>query len=83
MPFVTACSASGFASIVIVTSATAAASAGLAATRGNPSAFSGVRFQTITSFPAVSSRRAIRLPIAPRPRTATTMRKKLVTIRVR
>jgi hypothetical protein len=82
MSCVTSRSASAFVSIVIVTSAAAAASAGDAATSGNSSAFSLVRFQTTTSFPASRSRRAIRPPIAPRPSTATFTRKKLLAVAV-
>jgi hypothetical protein len=56
---------------VTVTSAARAASVAVAATRGKPSAFAAVRFQTTTSWPASRNRRAIRLPIAPSPMTAT------------
>jgi hypothetical protein len=49
MPFVTSRKACGFATIVIVTSASRAAWAGMSAMRGKPSALALVRFHTTTS----------------------------------
>jgi hypothetical protein len=73
-PSVTPRSASGSATIVNTTSAPAAASRGEAAT-GAPSAsaFSRVRFQTVSSWPAARRRAAMREPIAPRPIHATSV----------
>ncbi len=76
-PSVTSCSACGFATIVIATSARRAATAGLSA-RVAPSATSSaalaaVLFQTISSWPASRRRRAMRLPIAPSPTKATAL----------
>src|SRR5439155_8610879 len=69
------CSAPGSDTIVTTTSAPHAASAGLSA-RVAPSsasvvALAGSRFQTTSSFPPSRRRRAMRLPIAPSPTTAT------------
>ena len=76
-PSVTSRSASGSATIVITTSALRAASAGLSAATApssvNGFALSVVRFQTTSSLPASSSRRAMRMPIAPSPMKATVM----------
>jgi hypothetical protein len=74
-PAVTARRAAGSATIVISNSAWLAASAGVAAGVA-PSSASGPAFaadlvQTITPWPAASSRAAMRLPIAPSPTTAT------------
>src|SRR5580692_11286461 len=71
----TADRAAGSASMVITISAAVAARAGVAAAQA-PSATSGrvgaaVRFHTVRSWPAASTRPAIRLPIRPRPRKAT------------
>ena len=74
-PSVTARSAPGSATIVITTSARLAACAGVAAviapSPASRSAFSADLFHTVTSWPAATSRAAMRLPIAPSPTTAT------------
>ena len=72
-PSATASSAAGSASIVQTTSAAAAASRGLVATVAPSSARgrSALRFQTVRGKPAWRIRRAMGVPIAPRPRKAT------------
>jgi len=73
-PNSTSSSAAGVASIVHTASAPPAASAGEAARRAPfctaGRAFSAVRFHTVTSWPASTSRMAIGSPIRPRPRNA-------------
>src|SRR3954451_6203188 len=71
----TCCSASGVASMVMTASAPVTAPAGDEAAAA-PWSINGavlllVRFQTVTSWPASSSRVAIGLPISPRPRKAS------------
>jgi hypothetical protein len=70
-PSVTASRAAESATIVMTTSARRAASAGVVAAVApastSDSAFAGVRFHTVSSCPASSSRRAIRPPIPPTP----------------
>ncbi len=74
-PKTTSSRAAGSASIVITTSASRAASAGVRAAvaprAASPSARPGVRFQTRRSWPAPRMRSAIGAPIAPSPRNAT------------
>src|SRR5665213_727738 len=70
----TSSTASGLANMVITNSAPFAAALGVAATSA-PTAARGVarcavRFQTVTSLPASMSRRAIWVPIIPRPKKA-------------
>src|SRR5438105_2662599 len=80
-PSVTSTNARGSATIVITASARRDASAGVSAARApaatNGSALAGSRFQTTSSCPASTSRRAIRLPIAPSPTTPTAVTKAL------
>jgi hypothetical protein len=68
---VTARTASVFVTIVKTTSLASATARGVSAQRApaatSGSAFSRVRFQTATPWPASSSRRTIALPITPRP----------------
>src|SRR3954454_11066173 len=71
----TCCSACGVASMVMTASAPVTASAGDEAAAA-PWSINGavlllVRFQTVTSWPASSSRVAIGVPISPRPRNAS------------
>src|SRR6185437_4879377 len=71
IPPTTSRTAVGSASMVMTTSASRTASAGLAATLA-PSAWNGsardaVRFQTVSGYPAASRRLAIGLPMIPRP----------------
>ena len=70
-PSVTARTAAVFVTIVKTTSLRSATSRGVSAQRApassSGSAFSRVRFHTVTSWPAASSRRTIALPITPSP----------------
>src|SRR5690348_5694503 len=74
-PSVTACTASVFVTMVKTNSLRSATSRGLSAQRApaasSGSAFSRVRFQTVSVWPASSRRRLIAVPIPPRPTKPT------------